>query len=812
LIQYILDLEPGAKGGVNEADQCVWTNNPVIFMTWPCFSMADMDANICVASSPTDLTYDEIALAPNGQTAGCTTPAADTNIIVLSNCGNVNVSYTASSDAGWLTINSGGSGDILAGTGPRGSDDPAWGTSPGASDAADGCATPATITWIANSSTLDAGGYTGQITIDIDNVAADDLIVEVNAVVACLYYLPEFATITGGCWEIDLWNTPKAGNGIENDQVGNITFYACGGDSTIAPLYLEALVVGWIDGGDKVLYGDAITQDSSNLYMRALDSLVLDSVGSPSGGNGYYWTTGSWSTPDSIIKGTAEYYIPGHQDTPVIIEKVILTNTGGASLTNFLVGEEVDWDCEADSSLDKGGVDVAREMVYMLGDHPQDNDNPADDSLVAGLSPYYGHDNNFGAAAINGYDYAYSTLGWYPDTLFNYLAGLDGTFEVFDDSLNGTEMRTIHRFWEGTFAPGQSLTLVKIKAVSLNGLAGLIDYIDKGQTFIEYTPTILPFEYTYYGEEKSFLCAKGRQANMHYESESDACCNSALYEQESDGDWIRRKTWNYNDGVTRHYDVPGGSTGIFKIVNNNSDFSMGLSFDDGSKTTDPSNPEDYAGFLMGWDDESSGEFGSLSGAVTIPNGDGDDLNMSDVPTGLGAVTSLTVGFTTYANSHWDNMKVVFDVIGGAATEITVACAEADSPIVVIPISGAGLYEYELGTITYPGSSQLLITANGAVEFDFWGLAPFTACQGICGDANGDETVNVSDAVYIINYVFVGGGAPVPLACGDANSDGTVNVSDAVYIINYVFVGGGAPGDCNPGSANWTDGDCCPFVP
>jgi len=82
----------------------------------------------------------------------------------------------------------------------------------------------------------------------------------------------------------------------------------------------------------------------------------------------------------------------------------------------------------------------------------------------------------------------------------------------------------------------------------------------------------------------------------------------------------------------------------------------------------------------------------------------------------------------------------------------------------------------------------------------------------CGDANGDETVNVSDAVYIINYVFVGGDAPVPLACGDANSDGTVNVSDAVYIINYVFVGGGAPEDCTPGSGNWTDGDCCPFLP
>ena len=59
---------------------------------------------------------------------------------------------------------------------------------------------------------------------------------------------------------------------------------------------------------------------------------------------------------------------------------------------------------------------------------------------------------------------------------------------------------------------------------------------------------------------------------------------------------------------------------------------------------------------------------------------------------------------------------------------------------------------------------------------------------ICGDANSDGRVNVSDAVYIINYVFTGGFAPVPMEAGDANLDGRVNVSDAVAIVNYVFSG------------------------
>ena len=87
-----------------------------------------------------------------------------------------------------------------------------------------------------------------------------------------------------------------------------------------------------------------------------------------------------------------------------------------------------------------------------------------------------------------------------------------------------------------------------------------------------------------------------------------------------------------------------------------------------------------------------------------------------------------------------------------------------------------------------------------------------ACSGMCGDANQDTRVNVSDAVYVINYVFSGGIPPKPvLACGDANKDARVNVSDAVYLINYVFSGGNPPSTCSPGAAEWGGSDCCPFV-
>ncbi|MCP4569298.1 MAG: hypothetical protein GY841_17125, partial [FCB group bacterium] len=59
-------------------------------------------------------------------------------------------------------------------------------------------------------------------------------------------------------------------------------------------------------------------------------------------------------------------------------------------------------------------------------------------------------------------------------------------------------------------------------------------------------------------------------------------------------------------------------------------------------------------------------------------------------------------------------------------------------------------------------------------------------------ANGDEALNVGDAVSLINYVFKGGPAPEPLEAGLTNGDEVINVGDAVWMINYVFKGGDDP--------------------
>jgi hypothetical protein len=79
---------------------------------------------------------------------------------------------------------------------------------------------------------------------------------------------------------------------------------------------------------------------------------------------------------------------------------------------------------------------------------------------------------------------------------------------------------------------------------------------------------------------------------------------------------------------------------------------------------------------------------------------------------------------------------------------------------------------------------------------FWGnpalgMAPVQTF--ICGDANGDQLIDVADAVYLLNYLYKGGAAPDPLDAGDANGDEIIDVADAVHILNYLYKGGPAPG-------------------
>jgi hypothetical protein len=65
-------------------------------------------------------------------------------------------------------------------------------------------------------------------------------------------------------------------------------------------------------------------------------------------------------------------------------------------------------------------------------------------------------------------------------------------------------------------------------------------------------------------------------------------------------------------------------------------------------------------------------------------------------------------------------------------------------------------------------------------------------QFIRGDADDNGEVNLSDAVVILQALFLG----APVSCGqtlDVDDDNEINLSDAIYLLAYLFRGGGPPG-------------------
>jgi hypothetical protein len=70
--------------------------------------------------------------------------------------------------------------------------------------------------------------------------------------------------------------------------------------------------------------------------------------------------------------------------------------------------------------------------------------------------------------------------------------------------------------------------------------------------------------------------------------------------------------------------------------------------------------------------------------------------------------------------------------------------------------------------------------------------PVAAKNFVCGDVNDDTVVNISDMVYILNFIFNDGTYPVSFMAADVNCNGRVSIGDVTYIMAYVFMGGNMP--------------------
>lgn len=106
-------------------------------------------------------------------------------------------------------------------------------------------------------------------------------------------------------------------------------------------------------------------------------------------------------------------------------------------------------------------------------------------------------------------------------------------------------------------------------------------------------------------------------------------------------------------------------------------------------------------------------------------------------------------------------------------------------------TNATSHGYKLtGTLGQPAGNEISSEAY-MLRQGFWMPADSNACA-LCGDADGNNIFTISDAVYLIGYIFAGAYGPHPICRGDADGNTFVNVSDVVYLINYIFAGGPTP--------------------
>ncbi|UCB52751.1 MAG: dockerin type I repeat-containing protein, partial [Candidatus Zixiibacteriota bacterium] len=89
-----------------------------------------------------------------------------------------------------------------------------------------------------------------------------------------------------------------------------------------------------------------------------------------------------------------------------------------------------------------------------------------------------------------------------------------------------------------------------------------------------------------------------------------------------------------------------------------------------------------------------------------------------------------------------------------------------------------------------GTGESNSTVAPSFDYDYATIKYF---QGeVRGDANSDGVINVSDVIYLINYLFRAGDPPEPVEAGDVNCDETTDLADVLYLVNYLYRDGPLP--------------------
>ena len=89
------------------------------------------------------------------------------------------------------------------------------------------------------------------------------------------------------------------------------------------------------------------------------------------------------------------------------------------------------------------------------------------------------------------------------------------------------------------------------------------------------------------------------------------------------------------------------------------------------------------------------------------------------------------------------------------------------------------------------------------------LEPPGATRFVRGDVDANGSINLTDGIVVLNFLFLGAAAPACLDAADTDDDGgeRPTLTDAVIIFSWLFSGGRAPSPPSPDTPSYAAGQC-----
>ena len=168
-----------------------------------------------------------------------------------------------------------------------------------------------------------------------------------------------------------------------------------------------------------------------------------------------------------------------------------------------------------------------------------------------------------------------------------------------------------------------------------------------------------------------------------------------------------------------------------------------------------------------------GDYGYDRAVNLAPAGDFNGDGLPDLLVGAPAARAPPKAYVVFGGPA---RVVKLESLGGEGVRM-----EGD-PALGSHVAGGGDFNGDgLGDVAVSGSAGIFIVFGAGVGATF-----------IRGDANHNLKVDLSDSIFILNFLFLGGRSPACADAADGNDDGRLDIGDAIYLISFLFLGRAAP--------------------